>query len=344
VVTGRDGSAFSVGYPRFLCVGARKAGTTWLWANLRAHPQVWLPPHKEIHHLDRRPPTLADRLLGRHRHLRNARRHLRATFLAQWRHWSPDELRWAARHCLLPRSDAWYRSLFPDDDGLMTGEVCPGYARLSLERIAHLARHAPDLKVIYLVRDPVEAAWSSACARFAKKHGGIAGADPGTVERYLRSEDSVQRYDYARNLLHWRTFFPDERIFLGYYDDLVAEPRDALVRILNFLGLDSGDGCIQADVAVPRGAHAGRRVAMAERHRRLLARLFVDRIGVLHHLRPHPYSERWLADARSWAAAGGARVAPGRAAVWTLGAVPERAGPVLRSRPGAARPAPRGAG
>ena len=203
--------------------------------------------------------------------------------------------------------------MFPEDDGLLTGEVCPGYARLSLERIAHLARLVPDLKVIYLVRDPVEVAWSSACARFAKKHGGIAGAEPGTVERYLCSEDSVQRYDYARNLLNWRTFFPDERIFLGYYDDLAADPRDALVRILDFLGLDSGDACIPADVAVRRAAHAGRRVAMAERYRRLLARVFVDRIGVLHHLRPHRYSERWLAAARSWAAApAGGPAATGR--------------------------------
>src|SRR5690242_815579 len=34
---GSGGSAFLMGYPRFLCIGARKAGTTWLWANLRAH-------------------------------------------------------------------------------------------------------------------------------------------------------------------------------------------------------------------------------------------------------------------------------------------------------------------
>jgi len=298
-------------HPKFLCIGARKAGTTWLWFNLRSHPRVWLTPQKEIHYFDRRPPSLAERLFGRRYHLRAARRHLRQTLVAQWRCWSPDDLRWAARHCLSPRDDAWYRSLFPDDDGLTTGEICPGYARLSLDRIARLARLVPDLRVVYLVRDPVEVAWSSACARFAKKHGGLANAAPETVERYLCSEETIQRYDYARNLLNWRTFFPDEQIFLVYYDDMAAGPRDTLVRILDFLGLDSGDRRIPADVAVPRGAHAARRVAMADRHRRLLARVFVDRIGVLHHLRPHPHTERWLADARSLAEAptGGAGAA-----------------------------------
>src|SRR3954449_2597596 len=126
----------------------------------------------------------------------------------------------------------------------------------------------------------------------------------------------VRRYDYARNLLGWRTFFPDGRIFLGYYDDLAADPRDALVRVLAFLGLDSGDARVPADVAVRRGAHAGRRVVMAERYRRLLARVVVGRIGVPPHLRPPPHSARWLAAARSSAdaPAGGARVAPGREA------------------------------
>ena len=52
-------------HPKFLCIGARKAGTTWLWFNLRSHPRVWLTPQKEIHYFDRRPPSLAERLFGR---------------------------------------------------------------------------------------------------------------------------------------------------------------------------------------------------------------------------------------------------------------------------------------
>ena len=34
--------------PHFLCIGAQKAGTTWLYHNLRSHPAVWMPPLKEI--------------------------------------------------------------------------------------------------------------------------------------------------------------------------------------------------------------------------------------------------------------------------------------------------------
>ncbi len=38
-------------YPDFLGIVAQKSGTTWLHDKLWRHPQVWLPPIKELHHL-----------------------------------------------------------------------------------------------------------------------------------------------------------------------------------------------------------------------------------------------------------------------------------------------------
>ena len=37
-------------YPQFLCIGAQRSGTTWLYRNLSKHPAVWMPPHKELHY------------------------------------------------------------------------------------------------------------------------------------------------------------------------------------------------------------------------------------------------------------------------------------------------------
>lgn len=39
--------------PDFVCVGAMRAGTTTLWAELRAHPEMFLPERKELHFFDR---------------------------------------------------------------------------------------------------------------------------------------------------------------------------------------------------------------------------------------------------------------------------------------------------
>ncbi len=39
--------------PDFLGIGAQKAGTTWIHAQLSRHPGVWLPTEKELHYWDR---------------------------------------------------------------------------------------------------------------------------------------------------------------------------------------------------------------------------------------------------------------------------------------------------
>ena len=38
----------------FLGIGAQKAATTWLYANLDLHPQIAFPAGKEVHFWDRR--------------------------------------------------------------------------------------------------------------------------------------------------------------------------------------------------------------------------------------------------------------------------------------------------
>src|SRR3954447_22208805 len=38
--------------PDFLCIGAHKAGSTWLYQQLDSHPDFWMPPVKELHYFD----------------------------------------------------------------------------------------------------------------------------------------------------------------------------------------------------------------------------------------------------------------------------------------------------
>ena len=54
--------------PDFLCIGMSKAGTGWLYLQLRYHPDFWMPPIKELQYLDREVPKVAKakRLLIRH--------------------------------------------------------------------------------------------------------------------------------------------------------------------------------------------------------------------------------------------------------------------------------------
>ena len=42
------------GLPSFLGIGVQKGGTSWLYENLRCHPELFLPDQKELHFFDRR--------------------------------------------------------------------------------------------------------------------------------------------------------------------------------------------------------------------------------------------------------------------------------------------------
>ncbi len=45
--------------PDFLCVGAQKGGTSWLYQQLASHPDFWMPPIKEVRYFDKLSRTKA---------------------------------------------------------------------------------------------------------------------------------------------------------------------------------------------------------------------------------------------------------------------------------------------
>src|SRR6266566_10071429 len=129
--------------PDFLCVGAQKGGTSWLYRQLESHPDFWMPPVKELHYFDelsRIPPVAS----ARPRDDRDRR------FLERIRRLS------AKSHVDLED----YARLFESKGSLLSGDITPAYSMLSDETIERIVDGFPNLKVIFLARDPVERAWS----------------------------------------------------------------------------------------------------------------------------------------------------------------------------------------
>ena len=279
-------------FPDFLCIGAQKAGTTWLHENLRAQPEIWLPALKELHFLDHKPPSLRKRLFGRTSFHRLARENVQIA-LVQWRR---NEAPWsevsAAFHVAYGARDFdWYEAIFPNDPTKVCGEICPGYARLPSAAIAEVVRRNPKIKIIYLLRDPIDRAWSSVAMHFRKgaddqvdKH-----ADSEVVQR-LKSPKSFPHCTYAANVGHWLEHLPREQMYFGFFERIEQAPRQYLAEILSFLGVASDVASNEADVRVNSGR--GERInADVETE---LARLLADEARWLHATFANVYTERWL--------------------------------------------------
>ena len=280
-------------YPDFLGIGAQKSGTTWLHDNLARHPQIWLPPVKELHYLDHPPPHLPKRLFGRTQYLSSGRALLRRRLREALRGGSRDDLAWAARYCLYPRSDAWYESLFPRIDGTMAGEICPGYARLEEAQVAHIHDLMPHARIIYLIRNPMERAWSALAMHFRKdRFAGVDSYPEAEVEARLRSPKHARHSDFSRNLTAWEAHFPPEQIFIGFFDDLCENPRALLKQVLGFLQVDSGEDLLPPDVNDRSNPGRGERIPA--RFEKVRARVLADEVRSIHRRFGNVHTGRWL--------------------------------------------------
>jgi hypothetical protein len=209
--------------PDFLVIGAQRAGTTWLHRVLSQHPGLWLPPVKELHYFDK---------LDIERTILNPKERRRVG-LKRLASLDP----WLIRFWFRARSDDWYASLFSGAKakGLIAGEITPAYATLDETILWRIKRMNDGIKLIFVMRDPVERAWS-AVNNAAKK-----GADASTVEKSIeraREWGTVARSAYADTIKRLEAVFPASQIHYCFFDDLRDRPKALTADLLSFLGVE----------------------------------------------------------------------------------------------------------
>jgi len=164
------------------------------------------------------------------------------------------------------RGDNWYRSFFPlqttrvarsvaHKGTAVSGEASPYY--LFDPRVPQrVAETLPDAKIIVLLRDPVERAYSHYRERV---HEGVeelsftdavqaeTGRLRGELERMLSEPlyysephdwySYRSRGVYEPQIRSWRQMVPSENLLVIRSEDLYEHPRGTLSSILGFLGL-----------------------------------------------------------------------------------------------------------
>jgi hypothetical protein len=238
--------------PDFLCIGMQKAGTAWLFDQLDAHPDFWMPPLKELHFFDSRLEVKRlDSLLRRMQ--TDAQRLLAAKRREGRRAFSERDLDFLARAGAIkgtPQDLDKYAELFAPKGELISGDITPGYSRLPENTIRDIAEHFPALKIVLLLRDPIDRIWSQLNMQIRKgKFSGPDLDDWNKVREVLRDRAVAAGSNPTAIWTRWNQFIPASRIARFFFDDLVHRPNQFRESILAFLGGDPNkeSGPLQPD-------------------------------------------------------------------------------------------------
>lgn len=230
--------AVSGRFPDFLGIGAQKCGTTWLHRNLSAQPAIWMPRWKEVHYFNRihrDVPGWVDVL----RPVAGAK--MRAAMRSAVSEGLGNELRGELRFWLARRDIDWYRSLFPESFDGLVGEITPAYSTLEDEQVAEVEALKPDLKIFFLMRNPVERAWSAAVMGMQQEWSSPTGLDIDDLRAVTGKRAMRLRGDYIRTLDIWSSHFPSDQIFVGFLEDVSFRPSEFLAATCEFLGVEAVD-------------------------------------------------------------------------------------------------------
>jgi len=196
----------------FMIIGAQKAGTTALSHFLSQHPGLVMAKGKEVHLFDA--PDYSE-------------------------HWAADEI----NQCYAAHFDGV-------NSALLWGEATPIYLYWS-QIIPELNRYNPALKLIVILRDPVERAISHYEMEKSRANEELPlwqalwcepkrlAQEEGRLGHAHRCHSYIDRGLYAAQINCIRRYFSDEKILILENDALKNQHAETLKKVCEFLGVDA---------------------------------------------------------------------------------------------------------
>jgi hypothetical protein len=146
---------------------------------------------------------------------------------------------WYRSYMQSPIDDPWYAGLFRERNGAtLAGEATPEYALLGRQGFSHINRVAPNAKVLFVMRSPVQQAWSQFRHFEHKKDTRGAGQGSGGAERFWESEYSARLRDYPATIDDLIAVFGAERIKFLFFEDIHADRATAVRSLCGFLDVE----------------------------------------------------------------------------------------------------------
>jgi hypothetical protein len=193
--------------PNFIVIGVQKAGTTSIYNYLQQHPQVFMSPVKETNFFER-----------------------------DW-----DQAPASARAKKRNGIDTFekYCQLFDGvTNELAIGEASPNYLFHHQESVALIHRHLPQVKLVAILRNPVERAYSDYLMHIRDAIADESNSLAYQVEHHPRSSFTLLKGLYYEQLQHFYEVFDPQQIQIHLYDELRQDAIAMMQRLYDFLGVD----------------------------------------------------------------------------------------------------------
>lgn len=292
--------------PTFICIGAQKAGTTWLYHNLKNHEDIYLTPRKEIHYFDELYKSEKTGLLDRITAKEGLNKWLwQQTLIPSFKtaiiQKSPSDFLWFVRYYFFKRNFEWYKKLFVCPEGKISGDITPDYCILDNNTIARIKEAFPNLKIVYIIRNPVERAWSAIKMRYVKRRGyALHDIDSSIVDDYYEKFNEFN--DIPRTICNWASFFTDESFKILFYDELVENPSSFLKKIVQHIGAETDWGEGTENDSLSTRIHVGVKAEMPLKIRKILCRKNFDQLVFIRNYfeeNADRYPSEWLSHAQN---------------------------------------------
>jgi hypothetical protein len=132
---------------------------------------------------------------------------------------------------------SWYLNLFKNDS-LVNGDITPAYGILASDSIQQIHELLPDLRLIYLIRDPIERAWSSAKMALSRAEMTTNEASDRWFMDHFMSKGSLARGNYESCIRQWRSVYPTAQLLIVRLESIKTDPVQAANAIMAHLGLE----------------------------------------------------------------------------------------------------------
>jgi len=264
----RENQIYTV--PDFLMIGPQRTGTTWLSRHLVQHPEVFIPAEKELYYFNY--------LMEGEGQLFHSKK--LSWYLSKFKPGLMDFLRLNAMNVkMMGRLPKESLNWLQYKRAGLFGEATASYAAMDEALIADVLTLNPDIKIIMMVRNPIDRAWSHAKKDLLKaKKRSMKDVPFAEFAEFYQRDYQKRCGQYQEMIALWQKHVDEKHFFIQRFADIKQKPKQMFDDVCNFLAIKPMADTLMKQQKI---VNPTPRTSLPEEHRVLLESLFADEVAYL---------------------------------------------------------------